>query len=430
MFRFTRSPKKEPPVEVTTVEDSEPIPTDKPLRLFMIAGEESGDMHGSNLVKGLLHLYPKTKITGLGGKRMEKAGVRLIRNIVEHLAIVGIIPVLLNIREISELLNTCDRFLRDKKPDGVILVDYPGFNLRIAEKAKKYGIPVIWYISPQIWAWHHDRLYKLAKYVTRMMVVFPFEVPLYKEENVDVVHVGHPLFDVIEVIKSREEICAEFGLDPTKPIITMIPGSRDKEVKSFLPILLQGALRYHEMDSEAQFVIIRASTIPEYVITERIEKYARSLQIRIVDRYRYDMRMAGDFSWVKSGTSTLEAAILGTPMVIVYRVNALTWMIGKQIFTIGYIGLPNIVAGDRIVPELLQDEFTPLNLAEKTHRFLSRPELYDEMTTDLNFVKNKLRGLEDVETEKQVAMKAAEAVLETFGRTPQRTPIRIDLRDF
>jgi lipid-A-disaccharide synthase len=434
MFRFKRPPLLE---QETTREDSlveetpvEAADTAKPLRLFMIAGEESGDMHASNLVKAITHLYPQTRITGLGGKRMEKAGVRLMRNIVEHLAIMGFIPVLLNIREISELLNSCDRFLRDKQPDGVILVDYPGFNLRIAEKAKKYGIPVIWYISPQIWAWKYNRLYKLAKFVKRMMVVFPFEVPLYKQENVDVVHVGHPLFDVIEVTKSREEICEEFGLDAERPIITMIPGSRENEVKSFLPILLQGAQRYNEMDSQAQFVIIRASTIPEFIIQQYVKRYAPTMNIRIVDKYRYDMRVAGDFSWVKSGTSTLEAAILGTPMVIVYRVNALTWIIGKQIFTIGFIGLPNIVAGDRIVPELLQDEFTPLNLAEKTHRYLSRPELYQDMVNDLELVKAKLQGRDESEGGKQVAMKAAEAVLQTLGRKPQRKPVSLDLREY
>lgn len=385
-----------------------------PLRLFLIAGENSGDIHGANLVKSIMRLYPNTKVTGLGGPRLKAAGVNLKKNIVEHLAIIGFVAVLWNIREIRDLYNSTVNYLKKNRPDALILVDYPGFNIRIAAEAKKLGIPVIWYISPQIWAWHHKRLYTLAKVVDRMIVIFPFEKKLYEEENVDTVYVGHPLFDVIKVTRSREEMCEEFGLDPERPIISIVPGSRRKEVKGFLPILLDGAQRYVELDSKAQFVIIRAETIKEEMIQKIVESRDLDFEPVIVDKNRYDMRVASDFSWVKSGTSTLEAAILGTPMLIVYRVNTPTWIIGKQIFTIGYIGLPNIVANDRIVPELLQDEFTPRNLAEKTHRYLSREDIYQEMVADLDEVKAKLGG-------PGASRKAADAVLEVLGKSPRTT---------
>ncbi len=387
------------------------------LRLFVIAGENSGDIHGANMFHALNRLYPKTKTWGLGGPRLEEAGVKLKANIVEELAIIGFVAVVANFPTIRRLFNGTVEFLRKKRPDALILVDYPGFNIRIAAKAKQLGIPVIWYISPQIWAWHRSRLYTLAKVVDKMLVIFPFEVSLYREENVDVEHVGHPLFDVIKIDMNRDEVCQEFGLDPNRPVISIVPGSRRREVKDFLPIMLEGAKRYREMDPDAQFVIVRASTIEQEMIDSEIERASLDFTPLVIDRLRYNLRNSSDFSWVKSGTSTLEAAILGSPMVIVYKVNSLTWMIGKQVFTIGHIGLPNIVAGDRIVPELLQDEFTPRNLAEKTHHYLANPEAYQRMREDLDAVRNKLGGVGASEN-------AARAVLKVCGVEPvQDTPI-------
>lgn len=402
-------------------------PRKRQLKLFVIAGENSGDIHGANLFHALDRIYPHWKASGLGGPRLKDAGVRLLENIVEHLAIIGIVPVILHFPEIFKLLRQTEDWLRRNRPDAVILVDYPGFNLQIAEKAKKMGIPVVWYISPQIWAWHHNRLYKLAKVVDRMIVIFPFELPLYREEGVDAVHVGHPLFDVIKIDMTREQVCAEFGLDPSKPIIGLVPGSRRKEVKGFLPIMLEGARRYRELDPDAQFVIVRASTIQPEMIESAVETANLDFHPTIVDRMRYNMRSSCDFSWVKSGTSTLEAALLGSPMLIVYRVNTPTWIIGKQLFTIGYIGLPNIVAGDRIVPELLQDEFTPRNLAEKTRYYLGNKAAYQEMVDDLNAVRAKLGG-------PGASEKAARAVLDLCGvdpdiaegTAPTESPIRFD----
>ncbi|MEQ8820935.1 MAG: lipid-A-disaccharide synthase [Sumerlaeia bacterium] len=386
-------------------------PSGRRLRLFIIAGENSGDIHGSNLIKALRKLYPNFDARGLGGPNLEKAGVVLQRNIVKDLAIIGFVAVLANIRKIRRLFYATVDHLREWQPDALILVDYPGFNIRIAEKAKQLGIPVIWYISPQIWAWHKSRLYTLAKLVDKMLVVFPFEVGLYREENVDVEHVGHPLFDLIKVERSREEIFEEFGLDPSRPLITLVPGSRKKEVTQFLSIMLEGTRRYREQDPTAQFVIVRASTIDPEMIDAIVAKMDLEDPPVVVDRLRYHVREYSDFSWVKSGTSTLEAAILGRPMLIVYRVNYSTWTIGKHLFTIGHIGLPNIVAGDRIVPELLQDEFTAQNLADKTYYYMTDREAYERMEADLLRVKNKLGG-------PGASKNAARAVLEVCGVEP------------
>jgi lipid-A-disaccharide synthase len=400
--------------ERTPVEGA-PEVGDRPLRLFVIAGENSGDIHGANLFRALFRLHPNLRATGLGGPQLEEAGVKLKSNIVEDLAIIGVTAVIANFPRIRRLFLKTMEYLKTHRPDAIILVDYPGFNIRIAERAKKLGIPVIWYISPQIWAWHRSRLYTLARVVDRMLVIFPFEVSLYREENVDVVHVGHPLFDVITVDKTREEVCKAFNFDPDRPLIGIIPGSRRKEVKQFLPIMLEGMRRYHELEPRAQFVIVRASTIEMDMIQNLIDAADLSFEPAVTDKDRYNLRAACDFSWVKSGTSTLEAAILGTPMLIVYRVNYMTWMIGKQIFTIGHIGLPNIIAGDRIVPELLQDEFTPRNLAEKTHHYLNNRDEYERMVSDLNNVRKRLGG-------PGASEKAARAVLEVCGINPDKTP--------
>lgn len=364
------------------------------LRFFVIAGENSGDMHGANLLRAIQRMHPAATFVGLGGERLRDAGMKLVSNIVNDLAIIGIIGVVTNFPRIRRLFNRVVAHLRDDRPryDAIILIDYAGFNIRIAEQAKKLGVPVIWYISPQIWAWHGSRKYILAERVAKMIVIFPFEESIYRELDMDVEYVGHPLFDVIKIDQTREEVYAQYGLDPARPLVTIVPGSRKSEVESFLSIMLEGARRFHEMRPDCQFAVIRATTIPEEAVRERIARADLPFEIPVVDRFRLNLRKHCTFSWVKSGTSTLEAAILGTPMLIVYRVNSLTWMIGKQLFTIGFIGLPNIVAGDRIVPELLQEEFTPRNLAEKTRYYFDHSDEYARMARDLDKVREKLGG--------------------------------------
>jgi lipid-A-disaccharide synthase len=381
------------------------------LHLFFIAGENSGDIHGSNLLKALKMLYPEIQAVGLGGPQLEKAGMELRKNMVEELAIIGIAGVFRTFLSIREVFLATEAYLKEHRPDAIILIDYAGFNIRMAERAKRLGIPVIWYISPQIWAWHKERIHTLARLVDLMLVIFPFEVGLYRQKNVECVHVGHPLFDVMNIDQTKEEVYAEFGLDPSKPLITMVPGSRKREVKDFLHIMLQGALRYREAHPDTQFAVIRASTIDDELVEKIIEKEALPFEVKVVGRLRYNLRQYADFSWVKSGTSTLEAAILGAPHLIVYKVNFVTWVIGKYLSTISFIGLPNIVAGTMIVPELIQDEFTPMNLSEQTAFFLENPQEYQRMVSDLRKVRQALG-------EMGASQKAATAVLGLFGISP------------
>lgn len=382
------------------------------LNFFIIAGENSGDLHGANLVRAVRARYPRVRFTGLGGRQMKAAGVELLANIVKELAIIGLAGVVQNLPKIRRLFNRTVSWLRHHRPDGIILVDYPGFNIRIADQAKRLGIPVIWYISPQVWAWHGSRKFTLARLVTKMIVIFPFEEAIYSELKMDVDYVGHPLFDVIRIDQSKEEVFGEFGFDATRPLITIVPGSREKEVASFLAIMLDGAKRFREAHPRTQFAIIRATTIEKGQISRIIEEADLPFEIPIVDRKRYNLRAHCDFSWVKSGTSTLEAAILGCPMLIVYRTNALTFTIAKELFTISFIGLPNIVAQNRIVPELLQSEFTGQNLAERTAYYLDNPTRYGQMVDELLRVKQKLGG-------PGASVRAALSVLDAVGAVPQ-----------
>lgn len=378
------------------------------LHLFIIAGENSGDLHGSNLLRALKSLYPEVTAVGLGGPQLEAAGMELRRNMVKDLAIIGLAGVVRNFWTLRRIFLDTENYLKEHRPDAIILIDYAGFNIRMAERAKRLGIPVIWYVSPQIWAWHRERIHTLARVVDLMLVIFPFEVSLYRAKTVEVVHVGHPLFDVMKIDQTKQEVFRDFNLDPAKPLITIVPGSRKREVQDFLRIMLQGARRYWEDHPDTQFAVVRASTIEASLIQDIIAAEELPFEVVMVDKLRYNLRQHADFSWVKSGTSTLEAAILGAPHLIVYKVNFLTWVIAKNLSTISFIGLPNIVAGTMIVPELIQDEFTPMNLAEQTAYFLDNPEEYRRMVYNLGKVKDALGG-------PGASLKAARAVLGMFG---------------
>jgi len=385
--------------------------------IFLIAGENSGDLHASNLVKSLQRLDSSLRFSGLGGPQMAAAGVILLKDIVKGLAIVGVTPVIRKINLIKRLLDQVREFLSEQQPDVVVLVDYPGFNLRVARMARDLGIPVVYYVSPQIWAWNPTRIHKIRQTVDLMMVFFPFELKIYRKAGVNAVHVGHPLLDIMRLTMSKEEIFEKFGFDPDKKLIGLLPGSRKPEIIRHLPVMLDACERLMaEMPGQLQFVIPRSSTVPPELLEKYIERY--EVPVRIVDQYRYNVRSTLDFAIVKSGTSTLETAILLTPMVILYKVSFLTWLVAKTLIQIPWIGLVNIVAGARVVPELIQNEATGENVSRAVLEILGDPERMENMKFRLAQVKKSLGR-------PGASRRAARCVMEILNGRPGEEVVRM-----
>lgn len=357
------------------------------LRILIIAGEESGDLHASNLCKSLLQLNPEIQIVGLGGERMQDVGVKLLHNLVEK-AVVGFWEPIKQLGFFRNLMNELEHFVALEKPDAIILVDYPGFNLRFAARIKKYQIPIIYYISPQVWAWGKSRIKKIVELIDKMIVIFPFEKDIYTPFGLAVDFVGHPLLDVIKIDKKRDEICKKYGLEVSSPIITLLPGSRKQEIIYLLPIMLSAGKMIQQKINNTQFVLLLVRE--EYIELAKQLITESGLPVKISVDDKYDIRAASDISLVSSGTATLEGAIVGTPMVVVYKISFLTAVLARWLIRIPNIALVNVVAGSRIVPELVQKQLTPQNLAQETLAILAAPENISRIRSELAIVKNKL----------------------------------------
>ena len=362
-------------------------PTSK--KFFIVAGENSGDLHGANLVKALRKQEPDVVFRGLGGPEMERNGVELLENMVEKLAIIGFTQVVRNINKIFKLFKLVEDALVEDPPDAVILIDYPGFNLRVARLANSLDIKVIYYVVPQLWAWHASRINTIRPNVDLLLVILPFEEEYYRQRKVrDVRYTGHPLLDVIKLTRTREEVCAKFGLDAERPLIGLLPGSRKPEIIRILPTLLEACELLYKDDPSRQFVLPRATSVPESLIEKYISRYAAP--IKVIAQERFNVRATFDFALVTSGTATLETTILECPMLIIYKVSWLTWLIGKALADIHYVGLPNIIAEKMIVPELLQDEATGLRIFEETKKIIGSEEKMANVKYELRRIKEKL----------------------------------------
>jgi lipid-A-disaccharide synthase len=354
----------------------------RPVKIFLVAGENSGDMHGGALVRNIKRLRPDWELTGVGGPQMEKAGMKLLRNMVNDLAIVGFVEVLTKAPTIFRVRNLIKAHLEKDRPDAIVLIDYPGFNLMLmAPLAKELGIKVLYYIVPQFWAWHRSRIKKFKKYCDKIFPIFPFEEKMLRQEGVDATYLGHPLLDLMKLTMTREQVFERFQFDPERKLIGMLPGSRKREVRTLLPIMLEAAQRMLDAGEKVQFVLPRSQTISLDLIDTYLAQY--DVPVHVVDQFRFNVRAALDFAWVKSGTSTLEGALLGVPFHINYKVKYITGWLAKILISTPFIGLPNIVAGDLIVPELLQEQATGQNLADQTVRYLHDKTAYENMRYQL-----------------------------------------------
>lgn len=364
------------------------MPNNPNNHIVIVAGEASGDLHASFLVKEIKKQKPDTTFSGLGGELMAQAGVELYEDLTK-IAVIGFVEVLKHYSQFKKIFDRTLDEIRRRKPCAVVLVDYPGFNLRLAKKVKQLGIPVIFYISPQVWAWKEKRVQAIKRDVDLMLVLFSFEKDFYAKHGYDVAFVGHPLLDEVKVTSDKETFCRALRINPSAPLIGLLPGSRPKEVDRILPSMLLAAREIIKQKSDARFIIVRAPTIEYSFIGRIIEEHKLTDSCAILDHH-YDAIASCDACMVASGTATLETAVLERPMVVVYKTSWLTYALAKIFIKIKNIGLVNIVAGKTIVPELIQNDANGPKLSAAILRFIDDKNYSDSVKNELQKAKANL----------------------------------------
>ena len=354
--------------------------------LMIIAGEVSGDLHGSSLIKELKILDPDINIYGIGGDKMVSAGMDANFHI-KDMAFLGFVEVIRHIPHIRRVQKKLIEIIKEKNIKAVVLIDYPGFNLNFAKKVKKLNIKIIYYISPQVWAWGKGRIQKIKKFIDKMIVVFPFEEKLFKDENINVEFVGHPLLDILKTYQflTKEELYKKFDLDNKKEILLLLPGSRRHEVEKIFPEMIKAA---EKLSKEFKFNIV-VSAAPN-IDREFFKNIAEQTSYKIVSSYNYDLMKHAKFGIIKSGTSTLEAAVFELPMIIVYKTSSLTYLIGKSLLKLDNIGMANIIAGEKVAPELIQNDLSTDKIFDESEMILKNENYYTEIKNKLSKTKEKL----------------------------------------
>jgi lipid-A-disaccharide synthase len=347
---------------------------DRKPSIMLSAGEVSGDLHGSTLCRSIHALRPDVRLVGMGGSRMAGAGMDVLVDPTRE-AVVGTSEALGRIPALYGAYRTLVRRLREDEPRALVVIDFPEFNLLLARQARRAGVPVLYFIPPQVWAWRQGRIRQMARRVSRVLAVLPFERDLYESAGVPVEFVGHPLLDVLPLDLGRDEARRRLGLDPSEVVVGLLPGSRREEVARLLPAMLGAARRLASAGDARRFVLALAPTIDRDAVSRQIgpSDSARAPRVDLVEGRTYEVMAAADVNIIASGTATLEAALLGVPMVICYRVSRITEGFVRMLVRVPWAGLPNIVAGRAIVPEILQDEVSPERLAAEASKLLKDP---------------------------------------------------------
>ena len=360
----------------------------RPPRFLLVAGESSGDMYGADVALALMGRFPGCEVFGLGGQKMRRAGVDLEGDI-EHTAAMGPLAAFSQLGGLYRVFRRLADRIETTPPDAAILIDFPDFNLRLARRIKAANIPIIYYISPQVWAWRAGRVKQIRELVTKMLVIFPFEERIYKEAGVDVEFVGHPLIETVRATKTKEEFCHAYGLDPKKATIAILPGSRKKEIRHILPTLCEVVDRIRAAKPGTQFVLPAAPNLDRTLI----DNIVGSRRIRILQGDTYNALRYSRAAIVASGTATLEAALLGTPEVIVYRISPIeAWFLGHFFLKVRLFGIVNIILGEEVVPELFQDRFTTELVSEAAIRLLDDVWLQSKIRGNYETLRRQLRG--------------------------------------
>ena len=354
-------------------------------KIYIIAGEASGDLHGSNLVKALLLLQPELVVRAWGGDLMEQAGAQVVKHY-RDLAFMGFAEVVMNLRTILGNIRFCKEDVLAFAPDALILIDYPGFNLRIAEWARERGIPVFYYISPQVWAWKKNRVEKIRKFVNHMYVVLPFEKEFYSRYNYEVEFVGHPLLDVVAEQGARTtstSFCEKHSL-PVRPIIALLPGSRKQEISAMLPLMLTAAEKFKGY----QFVVAGAPGRSR----DDYQPFLLQSNVSLIFDATYELLSAAAAGLVTSGTATLEAALFEMPQVVCYKANPISYWIAKRVVKVKYISLVNLILDREAVKELIQDDLNAGQLEHELRVLLEDQPTIERLKTDYKELFRKLGG--------------------------------------
>ena len=354
--------------------------------IMILAGEPSGDIHGGHLCRELKNISPGIQLFGMGGPKMEEAGFEVVHRIGDT-GVVGFWEVYKELGKYWKIFKKMVAVMEERRPDAVILIDYPGFNIRFARKAHQLGIKVYYYISPQLWAWGQWRIKKIRRYVDKMLVIFPFEKEFYNSHGIEAEFIGHPLIGTLNLDLSKEECQKHLGIT-SSPVIGLLPGSRRGEIEKILPILIETAKILQEKIPEAKFILPIASIELRPLIEDQLKQ--TSVKIRTREGSGKEIIVASDLLILASGTVTLEASVYLTPMIIVYKISFFSWLMGKILIKIPFIGLVNIVRGQKIIPEFIQYQARPEAVAQAGLEILTQPEIRERMIGELKIVKDKL----------------------------------------
>jgi lipid-A-disaccharide synthase len=371
-------------------------------RVFWIAGENSGDLHASQIIREMRKRHPEIEHYGIGGLSMEEAGFRSLVPF-DRFAVMGFVEVAKHLPFFINMEKRIEEWFKEDPPSLVVLVDYPGFNMRIAHKAALFGIPVLYYICPQFWAWKSHRVEHLRLYTKHVASILPFEIKLLKDAGVTCSYVGHPIAEEIKITQTKEEFAQKYNLDPSKKWLGFFPGSRNHEVKRLLPVFMQTMDLY--LSQKYEFIVSQAFTVPDTVFTQITASYS-SVKPHIIKGDTYSMMKYCDFLSITSGTATLEAAYIGTPFLIVYIAQRMSYELGKHFVKIKRIGLPNIILDRDLAPELIQEDANPQNIRTNIDKILGNPERYDYFAKELTQIHDILG--------KRSASKNTTALIEKF----------------
>jgi len=378
------------------------------MRLLISAGEASGEMYGAQLLAALRRRVSDLECFGVGGERMQAAGCELVVQSKE-LAVVGITEILPRLPKIYGEFRKLVRTIDERKPDAAVLIDSPAFHFKVARELHRRGIPVIYYVAPQLWAWRSGRVRLVRRYFKKALVIFPFEEKWYRERGVDAEFVGHPLAGAERPSESSEQFIQEQGYEAEKPIIALLPGSRHKEIRMNLPPMLRTA---EILGCGYQFVLPIAPTIDSWWLDRLVQKINPSYSFILFTTTDTRALAHARAAVVASGTATIEAAMMGTPMVVVYRVSPLTWALGRPLVHVRNFAMVNLIAGEQVVPELIQRNFTAENVATKLREILPDGVVREKMERDLAQVRARLKSGNEAGT---AAERAADAVLRALA---------------